>query len=77
LTTSIVKDVDRMQDSEVKILEEILAMTNELDKGDIRLYTERVACSSCGGAIKEFLYEHRPGINIEIVGGSRTGGLHN
>jgi RHS repeat-associated protein len=77
LPTSIVDNVDRFHDSEVKILEQILAMTNELDKGNIRLYTERVTCRSCGNAIREFLYTHRPGIDIEIVGGSRPGGLGN
>jgi hypothetical protein len=77
LTTSIVDKVDRVHDSEAEILEQILDMTNKSDKGTIRLYTERVTCRSCGNAIKEFLYEHRPGIDIEIVGGSRPGGLKN
>jgi hypothetical protein len=76
LTTSIVVGKDRLQDSEVKILEEILNMTTRSDKGNIRIFTERVTCSSCGNAINEFLYTHRPGIKIELIGGNRRGGLN-
>lgn len=62
--------VPRHQDTEVKILEEVLTQTNKADKGIVTIYTERRPCKSCRGVINQFKGE-RPGIKVDVYHGER------
>ena len=57
--------VDRVGDTEAKILAQLLRATKRGTKGKVFLYTERAACWSCKRAIKRF-NELRPDIEIHV-----------
>ena len=57
---------NREADTEVKILEQIYAMTTKHSTGTIRLFTLLPVCKSCGGVIEQFTKE-RPEIKIKVV----------
>ncbi len=67
LRTKIIKGVDRAQDPDAKILEEILANTNTHDKIHINFYTERPVCESCIDVIANFLAA-RPNATVSTFG---------
>jgi hypothetical protein len=67
LKTKSVNGMERAQDPEAKILEQILLNTNKYDKIHVKLSTERSLCRSCSDVVASFL-ELRPNATIEISG---------
>jgi hypothetical protein len=67
LRTKIIKGVDRSQDPDAKILEEILVNTSKYDKIHINFYTERSVCESCIDVVANFL-SARPNAVISAYG---------
>ena len=55
-------------DTEAKILEQIYDSTTAESEGEVRIFTKKPVCDSCGQVIENFV-KQRPGITVKVVEG--------